>query len=242
MARERDPAWLAPVAAALDAAPAPVNVFFRDDDAGWDDGRLLDLVARFAAAGVPLDLAVIPEAVTPALAAELRDRPGLGLHQHGLAHVNHEPEGRKCEFGPSRPAAQQRADIAAGRDRLRELLGDALQPIFTPPWNRCTADTGHALAELGFRALSREHRADPLAVPGLFELPIHVDWVRLEPPELATRMAAQITAGGPLGVMLHHAVMEPESMDRTSELLTLVASHDRAAPRPMLELLPHRTA
>ena len=47
MAREGDP-WLAPVAAALDAAPAPVNVFFRDDDAGWDDGRLLELLGRFA--------------------------------------------------------------------------------------------------------------------------------------------------------------------------------------------------
>ena len=115
--------------------------------------------------------------------------------------------------------------------------GDALQPIFTPPWNRCTADTGSALAALGFRALSREHRAEPLAVPGLFELPVHVDWVRLEPAELAARMATQITAGGPLGVMLHHAVMEPETMDRTSELLALVAAHEQARARPMLELL-----
>jgi hypothetical protein len=237
MARRRD-SWLTPVAVALDAAPAPVDVFFRDDDAGWDDGRLLELVGRFAAAGVPLDLAVIPEAVTPGLAAELRDRPGLGLHQHGLAHANHEPQGRKCEFGPSRPAPQQRADIAAGRERLRELLGEALQPIFTPPWNRCTPDTGHALAELGFRALSREHRAEPLAVPGLFELPVHVDWVRLEPAELATRMAAHIAAGGPLGVMLHHEVMEPESMDRTSDLLAVVGRHGRAVARPMLDFLP----
>ncbi|HEY7076619.1 MAG TPA: hypothetical protein VH418_14670 [Solirubrobacteraceae bacterium] len=236
MARERD-GRLAPVAAALDAAPAPVSLFFRDDDAGWDDRRLLELTGRFAVADVPLDLAVIPAAITPALAAELRDQPGLGLHQHGFAHVNHEPEGRKCEFGPSRSAAQQRADIAAGRERLRELLGDALQPIFTPPWNRCTADTGRALAELGFRALSREHRAEPLAVPGLSELPVHVDWVRLEPDELAARMAERIAAGGPLGVMLHHAVMEPESMERTSELLALVADHEHATPRPMLELL-----
>jgi hypothetical protein len=236
MARQRND-WLAPVASALAAAPAPVTVFFRDDDAGWDDARLLELLDRFAAHGLPLDLAVIPGALGPGLAAELRARERVGLHQHGLAHVNREPEGRRCEFGPSRTREQQRADIAAGRGRLRELLGDALQPIFTPPWNRCTADTGHCLAELGFAALSREHRAAPLSVPGLAELPVHVDWVRLEPEALAARMAARLEGGGPLGVMLHHAVMEPESMERTSELLALIAGHERAAARPMLDLL-----
>jgi hypothetical protein len=236
MARPQHP-WLRPVTAALDAAPRSVDVFFRDDDAGWDDARLLELLGRFAAHGLPVDLAVIPAALTPALARELEARERVGLHQHGFAHVNHEPEGRKCEFGRSRPRERQRADIAAGRERLLELLGDALQPLFTPPWNRCTEDTGKCLAELGFAALSREHRAQPLGIPGLPELPVHVDWVRLEPDELAARMAARVAAGGPLGVMLHHAVMEPESMERTSELLALVASHERARARPMLELV-----
>ena len=64
------------------------------------------------------------------------------VHQHGLAHVNHEPDGRKFEFGPSRTHEEQRADIEAGRRLLAERLGDAVEPIFTPPWNRCTRDTG----------------------------------------------------------------------------------------------------
>src|SRR5690348_11558928 len=123
--------WLDPLARALDAAPSPVRFFFRDDDAGWDDGRLLALLDVFAARGVPADVAVIPEALSPDLAAELRARP-VGLHQHGFAHANHEAAGRKCEFGPSRPVAFQRADIAAGCARLADLLGDAVQPIFTP--------------------------------------------------------------------------------------------------------------
>ena len=88
---------------------------------------------------------------TPASRASCVQRP-VGLHQHGLAHVNHEREGRKCEFGPSRDAAAQRRDIADGRERLAALLGDRVDPIFTPPWNRCTADTGAVLAELGFAA------------------------------------------------------------------------------------------
>src|SRR3954451_22796727 len=140
------PRWLDPVTAALDAAPAPVPVFFRDDDAGWADARLFDLLDRFAACSLPVDLAVIPMELDAALAEELAARPRVGLHQHGLAHVNHEREGRKHEFGPSRDAAAQRADIAAGRARLTDLLGDRVDPIFTPPWNRCTAATGDCLA------------------------------------------------------------------------------------------------
>ena len=224
--------WLQPVEEALDAAREPVRVFFRDDDAGWDDTRLLALLDVFASHDLPVDLAVIPAELHPALARELLARPGVGLHQHGLAHANHEREGRKCEFGPSRGLAAQRRDIEAGRARLADLLGDRVDPIFTPPWNRCTPDTGTALTELGFRVLSRESRAEPLGVPGLFELPIHIDWVRFAPVELGVRIARAVRAGGPVGLMFHHAVME--DMRPMSDLLTLLAERVRA--ERMIEL------
>jgi peptidoglycan/xylan/chitin deacetylase (PgdA/CDA1 family) len=224
--------WLQPVEEALDAAREPVRVFFRDDDAGWDDTRLLALLDVFAAHDLPVDLAVIPAELHPALARELLARPGVGLHQHGLAHANHEREGRKCEFGPSRGLEAQRRDIEAGRARLADLLGDRVDPIFTPPWNRCTPDTGTALAELGFRVLSRESRAEPLGVPGLVELPIHIDWVRLPPPELGSKIAGAIQSGGPLGLMFHHAVMEDSRP--LSDLLSLLAERIRA--ERMIEL------
>jgi peptidoglycan/xylan/chitin deacetylase (PgdA/CDA1 family) len=228
--------WLQPVEEAVEAAREPVRVFFRDDDAGWDDARLLALLDRFAACALPVDLAVIPRSLGAGLAGELAARPGVGLHQHGLSHANHEREGRKCEFGPSRGLEAQRRDIEAGRARLTDLLGDRVDPIFTPPWNRCTADTGAALAELGFRVLSRESRAEPLAVPGLVELPVHIDWVRLSPPELGARIAAAIEAGGPVGLMFHHAVMEDDDMRRMSALLDFLAGHERVRAERMLEL------
>jgi peptidoglycan/xylan/chitin deacetylase (PgdA/CDA1 family) len=237
--------WLDPVSAALDAADPPAAVFFRDDDAGWRDDRLRELLALFEARELPLDLAVIPRALHPGLARELRGRAGarLGLHQHGLAHVNHEPEGRKYEFGPSRPRATQLRDIEAGRDLLYRRLDSAVQPIFTPPWNRCTAETGHCLAQLGFRVLSREARAEPLNVPGLPELPVRIDWfahrhgTRLTLAELADRIAQAIASGGPVGVMFHHAVMDAGDMERAAELLTLVARHERALAQPMMALV-----
>ncbi|HEX6026142.1 MAG TPA: polysaccharide deacetylase family protein [Solirubrobacter sp.] len=220
---------------ALDQAAAPVDVFFRDDDAGWGDDRLLELIDRFAAHALPLDLAVIPTEVSDELARELLERD-VGLHQHGYAHVNHEREGRKCEFGVSRDRERQRADIAAGRDRLRELFGDRLDPFFTPPWNRCTRDTGECLVELGFTLLSREHRAEPLGL--LPELPVHLDVARLLPEELDERFAAHVASGGPVGVMFHHAVMEPDDMARGDELLALLAAHENVIPRTMASLCP----
>jgi hypothetical protein len=218
----------------LDHRPEPVEVFFRDDDAGWEDARLLRLADLFAAHGLPLDLAVIPAGLTPGLAATLRDRP-VGLHQHGYAHVNHQREGRKCEFGSDRSRAQQEADISAGRERLGELLDDRLDPFFTPPWNRCTRDTGEALVALGFTALSREHRAEPLGL--LPEVSVHLDVARLSPDELDERFAGFVRAGGPVCVMFHHAVMEDDDFARAGALLGLLAGHDRVVARTLAELV-----
>ena len=230
--------WLRPVADALDAAPAPAVLSFRDDDAGWDDDALLRLLDRAADHAVALDLAVIPAALRPRLADELRDRAGarLRLHQHGYAHVDHETAGRRCEFGPARARAVQRRDIAAGRERLAALLGDLVEPVFTPPWNRCTAATGQCLLELGFQVLSRESRAEPLGLPGLHEIPVHVDWVRLERAAAAERLAVAIGSGRPAGVMFHHAEMDAASRAAAGELLALAAGHERARPRSLLEV------
>jgi predicted deacetylase len=239
-------AWLEPLRAALDRAPEPVTVFFRDDDAGWRDDRLRTLLDLFAARDVPIDLAAIPLDATPALAAELCARADAGLvgvHQHGFAHVNHEREGRKCEFGPSRDAEAQLGDIRAGRERLGALFGAALQPMFTPPWNRCTADTGAALLELGVGVLSRDRTAVPLALPGLAELPVQVDWFakrkgeRLGRAAVGEQLGARAAEPAPLGVMLHHAEMEDEDMAATAELLDLVSAHGGARCLSMAAVL-----
>jgi hypothetical protein len=230
-------AWLRPLREALDAAPEPVTFFFRDDDAGWRDDRLMALLDVFAARAVPIDLAAIPLDMTRALAdtlvARAEDQP-LGLHQHGYAHVSHETAGRKCEFGPARSAAAQLHDIGDGRRRLLDLLGPALQPMFTPPWNRCTADTGAALVELGIGVLSRDRTAVALDLDGLRELAVQVDWfakrkgVPLGRDAVGEQLGARAREPAPLGVMLHHAEMDTEDLTAMSELLDLICAHERA--------------
>ena len=155
--------------------------------------------------------------------------------------MNHEREGRKHEFGPSRDAAAQRADIAAGRERLADLLGDRVDPIFTPPWNRCTADTGRCLAELGFEVLSAR-RARRRSTSRASRAAVSVDWFahrhgeRLSPAELGARIAEAIGTGRPLGVMFHHAVMDAGEMRRAAELLSAIAGHEGARPMSMMEV------
>lgn len=237
--------------AALDAASAAVPFFLRDDDAGWDDTRLFALLDRTRHAGAPIDLAVIPQATGPALAASLCARadaaPGLiGLHQHGFAHRNHEAIGRKCEFGDSRSAAAQQDDLCSGRERLRQCFGARLDAIFTPPWNRCSAATPPLLAQLGFTALSRSRGAAPQQ--SLPELPVDVDWCKqrrlaaaqggCSGPLVAAALAQRVATGGPVGLMLHHADMDGNDLALLDELLQATRRHPHVRWMPMRDLLP----
>lgn len=244
------PGSLTVLRAALDVASAPVTFFLRNDDAGWDDARLLALLDLTADAGVPIDLAVIPQATSPRLALTLCARidaaPALlGVHQHGHAHVNHETTQRKCEFGDARSSAEQRADLAAGRAQLRKLFGERLDPIFTPPWNRCSATTPNLLVELGFAVLSRSRGAP--AQQALAELPIDVDWCklrRLAAPrcedgleQIELELARRVDLGGPVGLMLHHADMDAADLLLLRHLLDCTLSHPRAQWQLMRNLV-----
>ncbi len=238
------------VLAALDAARAPVRFFIRDDDAGWDDASLLALLDCTARAGVPVDLAAIPQAVSPSLAAELRARMAaaprsIGLHQHGHSHANHETTQRKCEFGPSHPSDLQRRDLLQGQERLREHLGASVDPIFTPPWNRCAPCTPALLAALGYAALSRDANAP--TQHALTELAVHVDWCKERRiglaqgdrggAAIAEKLARQIAAGATVGMMLHHAQMDAGDRALLDRWLPLWARHAHAQWRTMRELI-----
>jgi hypothetical protein len=232
----------------LDEAPGPVTFFFRDDDAGWDDGRLFALLAVFASRALPLDVAVIPGALggnladsLMSLSAEFNGR--LGLHQHGLAHVNHESSGRKCEFGRGRDPDLQRRDIAEGAALLGDRLSGLVQPVFTPPWNRCSPATGELLRELGFRVLSRHVSEGSLGLAGLAEVAVSVDWSfakrdgrRLTWLELGSLAAGRARSGEPVGVGLHHAVMGGEELEVLGELCDLLVEHPAALCQPLIAI------
>ena len=229
-----------PLLQALDRRDAPVHFFIRDDDAGWADARLMALLRVMDAVGVPIDLAAIPTAVTPELAHELRARrhagQAIGMHQHGFAHINHEGVDRKCEFARGREPWLREADLRRGREQLQVLFGDALDSIFTPPWNRVSADTPAMLAALGFAALSRDVTAAPQhALP---EIAVHTDWSkqwrlanegRSNPLQrIAEDLAQHVQGAACIGLMLHHAVMSDAELDALHGVLAGWARHPMA--------------
>jgi len=239
--------WLEPLCQALDESDVRVDFFFRNDDVGWANNEFRALLASFRRHSVPIDIAAIPSAVTAAFAAEIcaahdEDPALLGIHQHGFSHTNHEAAGRKCEFGSSRTYQEQYRDIQLGKTKLEAMLGPALDPIFTPPWNRCTEITGECLAELGFRMLSRDATAPSLTLPGLKELPISIDWfakkhgIRVSFEALGTLMANMVEQRRPVGIMLHHELMSADERDLLDDLLVLLSTHRQAQCRLMAEM------
>lgn len=225
--------WLKAVFEAIEQRDQPLQLFLRDDDAGWDDAALQRLVELCARCAATLDLAVIPGALGVDtglwLAARIGDR--LGCHQHGYTHANHAVAGRKCEFGADRAPEQQLSDLRRGWMRLERLLDGRTDPIFTPPWNRCSQATADALNTLGFRALSRDAGAAPLRAGALHSLPVHVDWMKhRDAAATPTAPAPDLQRIGALlgdscrreatvGLMLHHAVMQDADFAALEQLL-----------------------
>jgi predicted deacetylase len=238
--------WLKPIADALHERSAPLQLFIRDDDAGWDDARLVRLVELCDRHEATLDLAVIPTALSVGTGAWLAGRIGerLRCHQHGFAHVNHAQSGRKCEFGTDRGIDAQHVDLRRGWSLLNQLLQGRVDEIFTPPWNRCSQRTADALGELGFLGLSRDAGAAPLRLGPLRSLPVHVNWMkpRLDySPDLnalAGLVAQAFRRESEVGLMLHHAVMTGSDFDALGELLELLRSLSIVEFVTMKSLLP----
>jgi hypothetical protein len=185
----------------------------------------------FSGAGVPLSLAVVPcwlsEKRRDALFALTGNRPELwSWHQHGFRHKNHEPSGKKQEFGPSRSLSEIRRDLELGQGRLKKLLGPAFFPAFTPPWNRCDERTLTCLKEMGFASVSRWGPCPDFSGP-VPDFPVGLDlhtrkcrdagsdWNRLL-LELSTALCRPVC-----GIMLHHGRMNDNAFDFLEKLLSL---------------------
>ena len=219
----------------LQAEGKKVRIFFRDDDIDEDEDFLVRLLDLFLAHGVPLNLAIIPDLLSDATVRRLHTRElwipeSLGLIQHGWKHINHEQEGRKCEFGISRSLADKYNDIARGKSRLEEAFGPRFYPAFTPPWNRCTHDTYGVLDELGFVVLSKDREKDSAQGHRFQEISTTLDLYRwkdgatLKPAdEIVPALISQMRDLDTIGILLHHKVMDRTALTFLDQLLDELA-------------------
>jgi hypothetical protein len=231
----------------LDRKSRPTTIFFRDDDAGWANDRFMALGELFCSRDLPLDIAVIPGGLGAGCIEQITRlrlcSPELfHIHQHGHTHSNHEARGRKSEFGLSRSRADQLTDIQRGRARLLDTFGDWVEPIFTPPWNRCTQETADALNESGFSVLSRDLGAIQLDLGSLVEMSIGFDWVKKRNTEkaggaeLATDLASRAAKADIIGIMLHHEHLNDSELDIFDDLLSILQTTGHVEFSSMMEL------
>ncbi|MFH2218607.1 MAG: polysaccharide deacetylase family protein [Pseudomonadota bacterium] len=211
----------------------PVHVFFRADDVavpGRQFARLMDLFTRHRA---PLSLAVVPAWLSRTRWKSLKrlgqKAPSLWCwHQHGWRHANHEPAGKKQEFGPGRSLSGIHRDLGKGRRRLENLLGKDFYPIFTPPWNRCDFRTLDLLLKSGYRAVSRYRGSLPFSPDGLPDVFANVDLhtrKAMNPAGDWDRLYAEFdrsVASGLCGIMIHHRKMNNLSFTFVDTLLHLL--------------------
>ncbi len=246
LARECD-AWA--------AAGRAVELWWRDDDAVADTPALRQLLA-LARDRAPIALAVIPAGLNPGLAPLLAaEGNAVSVLQHGYDHGNRAAAGaKKSEFPPARSAAEVRAALAAGRDRLRDSFAARFVPAFTPPWNRF--DAGHLplLAELGYRGLTTYlPRTDQFAAPGVHRVNTHfdvIDWhgtrgflglgatLDLLVGHLAAKRAARADAAEPTGLLTHHLVHDTETWKFLEAFLEWCAGRPGIRWRGAAELFP----
>ena len=229
----------------------PVRVFFRADDIGVPGKQFTRLIDIFARHKAPLCLAVVPVWLTPARWSAIlnicRKTPFLWCwHQHGWRHKNYEKQLKKQEFGPSRPAADVKQDLVRGQQRLASIMGTHLYPIFTPPWNRCSADTLHLLKQLDFHAVSRAIGAKPRVPEGLCDIPVHIDlhtrrdrhsedgWQKLF-LELGDALAGDIC-----GIMIHHQRMNDAAFHFMDSLLKILSKSNPCQLVSMTDLVQEK--
>lgn len=214
-----------------------IKIFLRDDDADDDLETLRHLFDVTLASGVPLNLEIIPDALTEAGIMLLDNHKHLhptlfGLNQHGWRHVNHEKEGRKCEFGMSRTFDQQLEDISKGKRRLEEIFKDKFYPVFTPPWNRCTKETLKVLDRLGFKVFSKDKGKERVDGFSFQEISTTLDFYRWKgnptmktPDEIVNELIVQMEKNDPIGLLLHHKVMDHESFIFLDLLLVVLREY-----------------
>ena len=206
------------------------QLWWRDDDAISRTPELKHLTEVANDAKIEILLAVIPAHAHKELAAYIKQHAILKPCIHGWSHTNYAPvPEKKCELGSHRPLDEVLADIGRGRQRLEELIGNCLEPILVPPWNRMRDDLAPLLPQVGIKAFSTfAHRR---SVPKM-QVNTHVDIMNWKAPggtvgksldavqnELASALSVSRANGCyPIGLLTHHLVHDEAAWATVSAL------------------------
>lgn len=192
-----------------------MKLFFRNDDVGWNVQEFERLLQVFAKNGQKINAAAIPSACADTYKKKSfhEYKNTVQFHTHGYAHLDHQSEGKKAEFGSARSHTSVKKELRDSFLLSQDLFGELFFPGFTPPWNRMDESLLHLLPEAGFRILSRDGGQKSL-VSGIKDLNIQIDLHTSKHPRAHTVQSlfddsmAIAKTEGIVGIMIHHKHME----------------------------------
>ncbi len=213
--------------------------WWRDDDAIEPTAQLESLITITADLGMPCHLAVIPKYATPAFAKRIKTSAQIIPVVHGWAHQSHAPaEQKNAEFGATRPLEQSATDAILGLQRLDDLFGDQLKPMFVPPWNRINPELGPHLVAIGYDALSTYGpRKSRFGAPDLIQINTHLDPINwrgdrsLVAPDMLVAQTVQLLQdrrlghtdnAEPFGFLTHHLIHDDAIWTFVKQFLTIM--------------------
>ncbi|MEP2919126.1 MAG: polysaccharide deacetylase [Sulfitobacter sp.] len=212
----------------------PLPVWWRDDDAVAETPALSRLQRLSEDLGVAVHVAVIPGRLEDSLLPAMTS--GVPM-VHGWTHISHSPQGVKnAEFG--QPRKEAAGELVQAMAVMQAAFGEALLPVFVPPWNRIDASIIAQLKAAGYAGLSTYGpRKAPLAAEGVAQINTHIDPIfwkghrGLAEPEtliagivqtLRDRRTGRTDATEPLGLLTHHLVHTEDVWDFSAEVLQVL--------------------
>ena len=245
--------WQEQLTEAIDQASRnnSLQVFWRADDIGAGGWAFQALCRLFRHHGLPLAMSVVPAWLSDLRRKQLfesapREESLWSWHQHGWRHVNWQRSGKKSEFGEERPFEKQWRDIWRGRQKMLDIFGDRLVPVFTPPWNRLSLSTTRILQELDFKGVSTAGPLPRGAKPPLTlkNLRVQIDLHTRKGKDGAADFQALLdelaSLGGrkePCGIMIHHQRMTRFAFEFLHQLAYLLKDRAQAQFLSFEELL-----
>ncbi|MDW3224369.1 MAG: polysaccharide deacetylase [Paracoccaceae bacterium] len=196
-------------------------LWWRDDDAIAATSALEQLSRLSDDLGLPIHLAVIPDAVENSLRDAVCTQSVFIPIIHGWAHRNTAPIGaKKSEFDHQRSGSK--AELEQALTKMLSVFDTRLVRVFVPPWNRLHSSNLQILSDVGYQMVSAfQPRRTAMAAPGLLQVNTHldpIDWHGtrdlLDPDQiiatavelLKTRRVGRADNSEPFGYLTHHLV------------------------------------
>ncbi len=220
-----------------------VKFWWRDDGANEPTRALDRLLTIQSRTQLPLNLAVIPNALDPLLGREIASNMLINVWQLGAAHVSYDlPEQPKNEFPEHRRWTDIAYDIGEANGRLAQVFGAQLAPVFVPPWGVMALAHTYGLSGMGFAALSTTAPIAILQVAALPDIPVQFSVMRLQGyprfggrTALSTQLTQMLDNQAQLaslrlpremiGIKTQHLDHDDAAWDFTYELLMLLKQH-----------------